>query len=101
VAEKRSVPVHILGKEYRVRTDAEPATVRQAAELVAQMMERVRGRSGRADTLDVILLAALNLANDLIALREEQAGARPSDPGRVAELVALLESVVEPASAAH
>jgi cell division protein ZapA (FtsZ GTPase activity inhibitor) len=101
VTEKRSVPVHILGKEYRLRTDADPATVRQAAELVAQMMERVRGRSGRSDTFDVMLLAALNLANDLIVLRE-QAAARPADPGRVAELVALLESVVvESASAAH
>jgi cell division protein ZapA (FtsZ GTPase activity inhibitor) len=101
VAEKRSVPVHILGKEYRVRTDAEPETVRRAAELVAQMMERVRGRSGRSDTLDVMLLAALNLANDVIALREEQSAARPADPGRLADLLALLESVVEPASAAH
>jgi cell division protein ZapA (FtsZ GTPase activity inhibitor) len=103
VAEKRRVPVRILGKEYRVLTDAEPEAVLQAAELLAETMERVRGRSGRADTLDVAVFAALNLANQVIALREGNAsGLRPALDGvRLAELVALLESVVEPAPAAH
>ena len=67
---KRTVPVQLLGKEYRIRSDADPDTIRRAAALVDETVRKVRDRTTTVDTIDVAVLAALNLANHLVALRE-------------------------------
>ena len=74
MAEKRSIPVQILGQEYRVKSDSDGEVVRRAAALLDETMNRVRRRAGRADTQDVAVLAALNLANQLVT-RDPSAGA--------------------------
>jgi cell division protein ZapA len=69
LSEKRSVPVRIQGREYRIRGDGDPARMQRAAELLDETMTKVRARSGTADSVDVAVLAALNLANALAADR--------------------------------
>ena len=66
---KRSVSVRILGHEYRIRTDADPADLGQVARLVDETMARLRDRTGVVDSLDLAIMAALNLARDLVAER--------------------------------
>jgi cell division protein ZapA len=93
VGEKRSVTVTIQGKRYRIRADGDVETVERAAELLDQTMARVRERSSTADSIDVAVLAALNLANRLTAERPSQ----PAVPGadeRVLELIRLVEGAV-------
>jgi cell division protein ZapA (FtsZ GTPase activity inhibitor) len=63
------VSVRILGHEYRIRTDADPESLTQVAELVDETMGRLRERSGVLDSLDLAIMAALNLARDLAAER--------------------------------
>jgi len=93
---KSTVPVTILGHEYRVRGESDPDGVRRAAALVDETASRIR-RRGTVDSLDVAVLAALNLARQLVALRE---GALAGPPGqavdgeRLDELLALLEAAV-------
>lgn len=70
MAAKRSVSVRILGHEYRIRTDADPAGLARVAELVDETMARLRDRTGVIDSLDLAIMAALNLARDLVAERE-------------------------------
>jgi len=103
VSTRRSIPVRIGGQEYRIRSDAEPGTVERAAALVDETMARLRSRTGSVDSMDVAVLAALNLANQLVALRDELRAIPPAvDPERVEALVALLESAVAvPASTPH
>ena len=102
---KRTVPVEILGQEYRIRSDSDPSTIRRAAELVDETMAKVRDRTGTVDTLDIAVLTALNLANHLISLRDaagagSQGGAIRS--GHLGELIALLEAAIaETAPTAH
>jgi cell division protein ZapA (FtsZ GTPase activity inhibitor) len=69
VTSKRSVSVRILGHEYRIRTEADPADLSQVARLVDETMERLRDRTGVIDSLDLAIMAALNLARDLVAER--------------------------------
>lgn len=66
---KRLVSVRILGHEYRIRTDADPAGLARVAELVDETMGRLRERTGVIDSLDLAIMAALNLARDLVAER--------------------------------
>jgi cell division protein ZapA len=70
MAARRSVSVRILGHEYRIRTDADPAGLARVAELVDETMARLRDRTGVIDSLDLAIMAALNLARDLVAERE-------------------------------
>jgi cell division protein ZapA (FtsZ GTPase activity inhibitor) len=73
VTTKRSVSVRILGHEYRIRTDADPADLGRVASLVDEMMRRLRERTGVVDSLDLAIMAALNLARDLTAERDARA----------------------------
>jgi cell division protein ZapA (FtsZ GTPase activity inhibitor) len=62
--------VRIRGKEFRVLTDGDETSLQRVAALVDQTMARVERHTGAVDTMDVAMLAALNLARELIELRE-------------------------------
>lgn len=88
---KRSVAVRILGHEYRIRTDADPADLSNAARLVDETMARLRDRSGVIDSLDLAIMAAMNLARDLVAER----GLRGDSASSAQRVRALAERVEE------
>jgi cell division protein ZapA len=94
VPTKRTVTVTILGHGYRIRTEAEPERVRRAAALLDETLERVRAQAGTVDTVDLAVLAALNLANSLVTLRDGSRGdGWRAVEGRLDQLIALVESV--------
>ena len=82
---KRTVPVQIFGQEFRIRSEGDAARIRRAAALVDETMARVRARTGTADTLDIAVLAALNIAHRLLA--EHEGGAHAPVLGALIELV--------------
>jgi len=93
MAAKRSVSVRILGHEYRIRTDADPAGLARVAELVDETMARLRERTGVIDSLDLAIMAALNLARDLVAERALSQGAVSQDE-RVRALSERVEGLL-------
>lgn len=93
MASRRSVPVRIRGKEFRILTDGDEASLRRVASLVDETMGRVEQHTGAVDTLDVAMLAALNLARELIDLREGGAFAG-ADDDRLRSLVEQAESAL-------
>jgi cell division protein ZapA (FtsZ GTPase activity inhibitor) len=90
MAAKRTVPVQIFGQQFRIRAEGDAARIRRAAALVDETMARVRARTGTADTLDIAVLAALNIAHRLLASGE---GGAVRAGGDVRELGALIELV--------
>lgn len=103
MASRQTVEVRILGQAYRIKSEGDPEGVRRAARLLEETLERVRGRARTVDSLDVAVLAALNLAHHLVGLRDEarrgRGGSGSVDAERLAALVALVESAVEGAPA--
>ena len=96
MSEKRSIPVRILGQEYRVRSEADETVVRGAATLVDETMERIQQRTGTVDTRDLAVLAALNLANRVVSGGRMPVAARDaSGDGRLQALIELVESEIE------
>jgi len=93
VADKQTVPVQIQGREYRVLAQADPESVRRAAQLLDETMEKVRTRSNTVDSLDVAVLAGLNIANSLV-LRRGAAAFPPALTGRLAALADLVEEAL-------
>jgi len=92
---RQTVAVLVQGQEYRIRSQADPDTVKRAAALLDETMERVRSRAGTVDSHDIAVLAALNIANSLVSLREVSAAAPlRAVGGRIEELVSLVEGIV-------
>lgn len=82
----RRTTVKILEREYRIRSDAEPEHLEAVATYVDQVLREVR--QSTPDTQDASVLAALNIASEL--LRTRQMVAVPRE--RILELIELVES---------
>jgi hypothetical protein len=100
---KRSVAVRILGQEYRIRSDADETSVQRIAALVDETMARIRERTRTVDSLDLAVLAALNLASDLLASRPgpRDGGGEWIDGDRLRALVAAVESATATGGSEH
>jgi len=99
LSQKRIVPVTIQGREYRIRGDGDPASMQRAAELLDETMTKVRARSGTADSVDIAVLAALNLANAL-ATGRASGGATEGLGQRIEALARLVEAATADTSSA-
>jgi cell division protein ZapA (FtsZ GTPase activity inhibitor) len=99
VSSKRTVAVTIQGREYKVRAEGDGGSVQRAALLLDDTMSKVRERSGIADSVDIAVLAALNLANSLVGERG-QTGGLDALQKRIGALVEVVEAALAaPASA--
>ena len=95
--EKQVVSVQISGKEYRIRSDADAAALQRVARYVDETMERIRKRTGAVDSVEVALLAALNLARELDEARG--AGEALPPPAELRGLIDRVEAAVASAGA--
>jgi cell division protein ZapA len=85
--------VRIRGKEVRILTDGDEESLQRVAALVDQTMTRVERHTGTVDTLDVAMLAALNLAREVLDLRE-RGSSGGADSDRLRSLVEQAESAL-------
>jgi len=89
----RSVAVRIQGHEYRIRTDADEASIERVAEYVDATMERIRTRTKTVDSRDVAVLAALNIARELLSGGPVGKDSVRVEAGRVQALCDLIDAV--------
>ena len=78
--------VKILGKEYRLRGDSDPEHLEAVAAYLDQTLREIL--KTLPDTQDAAMLAALNIASQLVALR----GSSVESP-RIQSLIDLVDSV--------
>lgn len=95
---RKSISVRIAGHEYRIKSDEDEAHLQEVARYVDETMERIRKRTGAVDSLEVALLATLNLARDLMDAREIGDAAPP--PSELRGLIERVESVLDESAAA-
>ena len=93
MAPRRSVSVRVRGREFRILTDGDEDRLQRVAGLVDQTMGKVERQTGAVDTLDVAMLAALNLARELLELRESNTPAGV-DADRLRSLAEQAESAL-------
>ena len=94
---KRSVKIKLGGKEYRLRSEADEESLQQVASHVDNAMAQIRERTDTVDSLDIALLAALNLAREVLKLRATAGGVAQSNAGavdaqRIRDLIELVET---------
>lgn len=68
---KNVVELRILGQRLQVKSDEDESSVRAVESYLSEKIEVVRGGSKAVATLDLALLAALNITGELIKAREK------------------------------
>jgi len=102
---KRVVSVEIAGHEYKLRSEADPEWLQQIARQVDRAMSQIASRTRTVDSHQVAVLTALNLAREVILLREARDDARASlehavDPERMRALIEQVEAAAAPVAKA-
>jgi cell division protein ZapA (FtsZ GTPase activity inhibitor) len=92
------VSVRIRGRDFRIRSGEDEQSLRRVAGYLDETMAKVEERTGTVDSLGVALLTALNLAREVLELRDGDA-AVGADPDRLRALIELAEGALEPPSA--
>jgi len=96
-ARNVQLDVKILGRDYKVACkEDERAELLEAVAFVDQQMRELRGASKTAGVDRVAVMAALNIANDL--LRERRAVSIPATPASIAPSSAASVSVDDSAA---
>ena len=99
MSAKPVVAVSIRGQEFRIRTDDDEASLQRVASYLDDTMATIEEKTGTVDSLQLALLSALNLARELVELRERGGARGPSvpsvDPKRLESLIEFAESALE------
>jgi len=91
---RRAVAVTIAGHDYKIRSDADPADLRRVAGYVDAAMQKIRRQTDTHDSFDVAVLTCLNLARDILALRDRLDGAPTA--AELGGLADLIEAAMAP-----
>jgi len=91
MTEPESVTVKIFGNEYVLKGDADPEYVQQVAEFVNDRMNEVARSSAMASTAKVAILAAINIADELLRSQEGSIQSMAMLEDRSAQIVRLLK----------
>ena len=89
---RKSVAVRIAGHDYKILSDGDAEILRELARYVDRAMDRVRQRTGTVDSLDVSVLTCLNLAREIMTLREQQPSGAAE--GRIRSLIERVEGAI-------
>lgn len=83
--------VRILGKPYAIRSDVDADFTNSTADLVNDKMRELAGRAGGAGTEKVAVLAAMNLAGELLRLKSENAGLKEKLQKKTKKILDLID----------
>ncbi len=89
--ENRKVKVTILGNTYNIQGDAQPEYIQQLAYYVNEKMEEVGGNLPRGNPLQVAILAALNIADEYMQMKEMKVGLTGALEQKTRALISLLD----------
>jgi cell division protein ZapA len=86
--------VEIFGSTYHVRGNKDPELLQELASLVDGKMREIAQQVSTVDTAKIAILAALNIADELMQCRKQQEGERVEIQDKVTSLAERLEGVL-------
>jgi cell division protein ZapA (FtsZ GTPase activity inhibitor) len=90
MADRSTVSVRIRGQEFRLRSGDDAESLQRVAGYLDETMRTVEERTGTIDSRDLALLTGLNLARELVRIRE--GGGAPVASERLTALTDLVEA---------
>ena len=94
MAEPKRVDVEILGQRYAIRSEAPPDYVRQLVAYLETRVNEIRGAAAGQDPTKFLVLAALDITDELFRLRADRSKSEVDASARVGALLKLLDQVV-------
>lgn len=91
----KSVTVNIYGQDYTLRGDTDSAYVEKVASLVDQKMKEVSANSNLKAVEKVAILAAVNLADELLRERHSHSQSLAKLEERVSQAAEYLDKELE------
>ena len=76
MGKERLVEIKVFSQTYTVKTDAEEDYIQEVAKYVNEKMEEVLKKTKSVSTLNVAILTALNIADDLLKEKEKRLALR-------------------------
>ena len=90
-AGPRSMRIEVGGRVLTVRSDAPESRVNELVDYVNERLERIRSQSTTVSSDQVILLAALNMAEELFALKDRHDALKARVQDRGQRLLATID----------
>jgi cell division protein ZapA len=72
MGKERLVEIKVFGQTYTVKTDAEEDHIQEVARYVNEKIDEVLKKTRSVSTLNVAILTALNIADDLLREKEKR-----------------------------
>ncbi|MDD5686243.1 MAG: cell division protein ZapA [Elusimicrobia bacterium] len=91
---KERVSIKILNSEFDIETEMEPLFVSQLAKYVNEKLNEVSKEQNTPDTLKILNLTLITLAEEVFALKEEKENIETELDRNVDELILHLESAL-------
>jgi len=91
MGKERLVEIKVFGQTYTVKTDAEEDHIQEVARYVNEKMEEVLKKTKSVSTLNVAILTALNIADDLLKERERKSALLREVETKSKDLVEKIE----------
>jgi cell division protein ZapA len=89
--ESQKVKVSILGNIYNIQGDADPAYILKLSEYVNEKMEEVGGGLPHGNTLQIAILAALNIADEYFQMKDMKVGLTGALEQKTRALISMLD----------
>src|SRR5215467_835875 len=99
MSEPRRIELTLLGQALTIRSEASADYLRRLAKYLEERVGQLK-RSGVADPLTALSLAALDITDELFRAREDKKSDEDDVGARLGALVALLDKVAPPESGA-
>lgn len=91
MGRERLVEIKVFGQTYTVKTDAEEDYIQEVARYVNEKMEEVLKKTKSVSTLNVAILTALNIADDLLKEKKERIALLQEIEARSKDLVEKID----------
>lgn len=88
----RTFEVKILGQRYKMRSDEDEEYLTSLAQFVNEKINEVQESTKTVATHNLAILAALNIADNLFKLREQEARSKKEVRERVRRILKLIRS---------
>jgi cell division protein ZapA len=92
---KNAIRLEILGREYTVKSDEGEERVKKIGEYVNQKIQEIAEGAKTISTLNVTILAALNIANDYFEALEEQRELTRTVQDKSGRLLEMIHSAIK------
>ena len=88
----RTIDVKILGQRYKVKSEDGDEYIQRLAEFVNDNISEVQRNSKTVSTHSVVILAALNIADRLLKLQEQNGKLHNEVRGQIKHIMSIIRS---------